>query len=831
MSDKCSIQLKNRLKDFYGSDKLDEKVGAFKAEVEGVLQRAQEEGSDPLKYLEDRIQDNVRQIELDAFRRMEQVKKYKEVSKQIDQFDNAVDGFRSLLYTRHGEKYQGNLSLEGQIAADRNRRIGIFKRELKEDMHILKRLKDGDEVLEREIYKLEYGELSQSELGKISQDAIKAHKAIKKLNDYDYKQKKVQGAEVGFQAKRMFRQYHDPTNMRELGQRNWVDLVRKNMKDEPIIRRIADDEKMTKKYEKSADPVEDFLMDHYEKIIVNESKKGISIEDTFQSSQFAGQQKGWEYSRLFEFKNADAQMGYNRNLNNVSLFQMISKDIIRDSGTVGSMSLLGPNPNLSITKLISEYGLENGDTLKREFRVAAGRKTGVASDLIPVASEKARKLTDMSLLSTSLFSTLPDLAIGAFLVSGKTGKNFFNTLGDIVGGNLKLIPKGKREEVARRLNILMDDELFDYHRLGEDGALNTKLDPFKNAILEDSPIKRSMAKAGRRLGAGIDYAHNKIMKMTGLPVQSQIMRLASTKNFAMYLSDVADTSFDQVYKGTKDLMDRVGIEERDWDILRQHTIKDLPDGSRIIDAEAVLDLTKEQVGMSNQVDFERYIYGLNSKVSGMYDFVANTASPTPGVRAKMPVEIIDPNTEASAAMKTMMQYKSFALSIYRSLQEGIGDRVGKDKYTDTATMMITSMGLAYLGWEAKNFIAGKDSVEVPNPVQNPKDFAKFSATLLGRAGTAGLMFDFVAADYNSPWKSLGGDLIGPSPRIAQSAISLAKSPLDIFMAEDNKETRKAKRNALNNLERLTPSIPFTRTLLNENIFDILHKAGNTGARR
>lgn len=842
---KCDIELLEKLKPFYkNKEDLDNALIDFKGQVENLFDEATREGIDPVKMVAKRIDENVKQIEFEAYRRILQVQASKKAEDFVGQFSNAENGIRGLFYTRHGENYEGIGSLEQYKAADSNRRIGKLKRELGVDgERILKRLKDADPDLELQVRQLEYGEIDQAAMGRMDPDAIKMHKAIKSLNMYDFKTKRLTGADVKFQKNRLHRQNHNPRNMREMGQKAWVDKAISYMDDTPILNRIKRSRKLvsegiegldaeTKEIAKLADspqPVRDYLELHYEKIILNESRKGLNIDDNFMGLQFDTRRKSLESSTFFKFKNAEAEMKYNREVNGTSLFESLSQDIIRDSGSVASMKVLGPNPNLTMEKLITKYGIENGQQIKAEFRFASGRKAGTSNSMMARAAEKARKLTDMALLSTSLASTLPDLAIGAYVISSKTGRNYFGTMHDIVKENIKLLSGNRRREYMRRLNILMDDELFDFHRIGEDGKFNTDLDPFKSEILTDSPAKRLVEGVGRKVGGAIDYTHNKVMRMTGLPTQSQIMRTASVKNFAMYLADIKGQNLSDMYKGTKSLFDRVGINEKDWDLLRTKAVKEGPDGSVFLDAESILDLTKEDVGITNEAYFERYIFKLNDKVSSMYDFLANTSSPTPGVRSKAWVETIPPDTVAGVLVRTVAQYKSFSISVYNSLREAYGDRLDKDRNLKLAQTMITGMGLAYIGLSAKEGLKG-ESVELPD-LSSPQDIARFSAGLLARSGTAGLMFDFISSDYNSPWRSLAGDILGPSPRVVESGLNISKYPLDMLMSRNEKDRKKANKYLLNNLERLSPSIPFTRTLINENLFDIIHKSLNTGARR
>lgn len=839
----CDIELKSKLKKFYKDEEsLEFALNDFKGQVENVFDQAAKEGVSPIKLLEQRSKENLREIQFDAFRRMMQVESYKKASNFVAQFDDAADGVKGLFFTRHGEKYEGIGSLEQVNASEKNRRIGILKRELgvEDGQRIMKRWKEGDPDLELQVRKIERGEYDQTQMGSLDSDAIKLHKAIKKLGMYDYKQKRLSGADVGFKGKRLHRQAHSARNMEELGQTGWVNKALKYMDDTPIIQRIQKSAELVEqggkidaetraiaKLADSPEPVKAYLEMHYEKIMTKERAKALSIDDSFVSLEFDTRKKALETNTFFEFKNAEAEMAYNREVNGVSLFESVQQDIIRDSGTIASMKLLGPNPNLTIEKLLREYPIKNADEIKRQFRYASGRKAGVSTGMLARSAEKARKLTDMALLSTSLASTLPDFAIAAYVVSSKTGKNYFSTLAGLAKENMKLIKSSQRGEYMRRLNILMDDELYDFHRIGEDGMFNTALDPFKGDVLSESPARRMIEGVGRKVGGAIDKTHNRVMRLTGLPAQSQIMRTASVKNYAMYLADIKDQDFGSLYKGTKNLFERIGIDEKEWDLIRNKAVVEGPDGSVFLDPESILNLTNDDLGFRNVADFERYQYALHDKVSGMYDFIANTSSPTPGVRSKAWVETIDPNTVAGVLVRTVAQYKSFSISVYNSLREG--GVLEKDRMAQTAYLMATGMGLAYVGLMAKEGLKGK-AVELPDK-SSPQDIAAFSAALLARSGTAGLMFDFLSTDYNSPWRSLAGDVLGPSPRIMESGISIGKYPLDMLMSRNEKDRKKANRYLLNNLERGMPALPFTRTLLNEKIFDILHKSLNTGAKR
>jgi len=100
-----------------------------------------------------------------------------------------------------------------------------------------------------------------------------------------------------------------------------------------------------------------------------------------------------------------------------------------------------------------------------------------------------------------------------------------------------------------------------------------------------------------------------------------------------------------------------------------------------------------------------------------------------------------------------------------------------------------------------------------------------------RAGMGGLYADFMMTDYNSPWRSLGADIAGPAIGTAEDILKGGRSVWDIMMADDAVESSRAKRKLLHSMEATTPSILFTKALINKNFYDMLHKTMNTGAKR
>lgn len=824
MADTCSIEFKEKLKKLYNNKQTaEEKLVDFEGQLDRIYREASEESVDPVKYLEKRINENIREIQIEANARMRQLEAYKKSQMQVDEFDDPVMGIESILHAQPGKAYKAHAgNIESNVNSIRNGRMGIVLRGFDNIEGGIDRGLSGE--FDEWIYKIMKGEIDQADMGSVPREAIEIYTALKKHNDLDYKQKISVGANVKYRQGRLFKQRHSARNMEILGQNKWVEKAKKYFDNDEIINMIQSNKKLNKKYGESPDMVEAYLMDKYEDIQIREAQRGRNISDDFTSILFMGQKKSMEKQTTFKFKNAEAQMKYNMEVNGKSITSMVLEDIRDTSGYVGSAMVLGPNPRLGFQKLMQTYPIKSRTKLEKKFLLATGRRAGIADNMWAKSAEKLRKLSDITRLGTALFSTLPDFSLGAMVISANTGQNYFQTLGSLFKETFKNVRKGQRREVQKRLSVLMDDMLFGSMntRIGEGGNMTNAFDNFSAAEWKKSIADGNMSEALRQSGNAFDQVHQKFMKYSGLPGQSEVVRTAIAKITAMGLKDEAGKSFADLYSGTRNLMERFNIGEREWDILRKIDTE-LEDGSRLIDTESILELDGEAVGMSNPADIRNYKEKLSANYASMLTFMAEHGSPTPGIKNKWWVDGFDPDTVSGQLLRFMGQYKSFSLSVVDTLREAYGPSFDMNRASKMGATMITGMGLAYIGTSAKNAVNGKDQPD-PTSLTTWKDM-----TL--KAGMGGLYADFLLTDYNSPWRSLPADVAGPGIGIAEDLLKIAKSPFDIMLADDERASKRAKKNLLRKLESSTPALPFTKTLINKNFYDMLHKTMNTGAER
>ena len=835
MTDKCRLELREKLKDFYSPKQLEIKSAEFELEIDSAIKDAQELGVDPVQFLEERVNSNIKEIQMDARKRVLQIESHKTAVKQVEQFSNGQEGVDSLLHAQPGKRYQAHSgNVESKTAAERRVRAAMILNGLSELEGGMERALTGE--FDSHVMRLIKGEVSEAEMGTIPREAHIIFQAVKKHNEYDYKRKIQVGANVGYKKHRMFKQRHNGRNMELLGKDKWIEKSSRDfdiVNDMEIIRSKADGDQA--KLDKINDNPQaarlKYLSDFYDKIQKSRGKQGDEIDDDFQKVLFTGQASSLEKSASIKFKDAEAQLRYNQEVNGKSIMSMVLEDIRDNSGYIGSAEVLGPNPTATLNKLMGEVEGINTAKTKGKFKLASGRRAGVATSWQAKSADKIRKIADITKLGTAIFSTLPDFSLGAFVISGTTGQNYFSTLGKLFSDTIKAVPEANRREVQRRLAVYTDDLLYGNMntRIGEGSGLTTNtFDEFSLAESKAAVADLDYKKMAQQGGNLIDAGHQKFMKYTGLPIQSEIIRTALAKNMAEYMSDVSSKSYGDLYKGTKGLMERFNIGEKEWDILRKLP-SDLEDGTRLIDTESIHSVDGALTGKATEAEAEQYLNRLAADYSSMLTFVAEHGSPTPGVKTKAWVDSVDPNTTAGIMMKFFGQYKSFSIAVMDTLKEGMGPEFDKTRIGNFGYTAMVGMGLAYMGDSAKRMVQGKETRDIFTDDGKP-DYGLAKDMLL-RAGTGGLWADFLATDYNSSWRSLGADIAGPGIGVIESGLKAGHGLGQLISADNEKESRAAKKKILRQMELNTPSLLFTKSLINKNFYDMLHRASNTGAKR
>lgn len=346
------------------------------------------------------------------------------------------------------------------------------------------------------------------------------------------------------------------------------------------------------------------------------------------------------FARNIKFKSPEAAVAYRTLMGDSNIFKTLVADINRDSREIAAASLFGPNYKAGFDNMMQE-GLKLAQSrgtkaeikwksqtgrLERYFQADTVGSRFTGEGVWAAASRKVRQLTDIRLLGTAALTTLPDLAMGSGVVSAATGRNYLSTMTGLVKENFRLI-KSKKERVklASDMGILMDDIIME---------------------LTGGRAEQISDGTGR-----LDRAHKWFMNKTLLPAQSAAARLANAKQVSMGLAMDSGKTFSELYSGTIELMKNFGIGEKEWDALRASKTT-LEDGAEVIFGSEIKGLEGKE------------LRNLQSKYSAMLTEIANTGSPTPGVKTQTIKSTLDPNSAAGVIMNFVLQYKSLLKDLH-----------------------------------------------------------------------------------------------------------------------------------------------------------------------
>jgi hypothetical protein len=640
----------------------------------------------------------------------------------------------------------------------------------------------------------------------ISKAAIEISAAVKKMQDNIYLEKRRAGVELGYNENYFMKMSHPAEEMSEMGVEEWTKLAKKSFDFEAmgIFTEEVKDEYLDKFYRGRTAELGQL---RGTKIMSQEFK-------TIETSAFS---ERMGRSRTVKFRSGDAQYDYFKALNpNKTVYSRLITEIDKDAAQIAAMQLFGPNFNAGFKALMQTAKskmLEKGEvdkfnkaqkTLETVFKgVTQGEFQGKMNGIARMG-EYARGLTNMAKLGNALVTTVTDFAFGAAILSKTTGRNFF---GEAIG----LMADTFKNFVSTEHRLKVAEELSSFANEVNGATMNTRFGEYGRA--HDTFGK----------------VHQMYMKATGLPRQAVSAKLAVARRMSKFLAADSHLDFDKLAGKTS--LEKFGIDANDWNIMRNAG----KDG--LITPDTIMDLDDTLfVGMTPNKIMERKIQ-LGSKIQQWMTFYAERGSPTGGATEFALKNAFDRNTWQGQAMHTMMQYKSFALAGWQTMGHVTWLGAENSKYGDIKALsqtIVTGSAFGALAITAREMLGGKTPTafnyytESENYGWDSKEsmanWVGFMRDCLLQSGTGGLVFDFFADDYEASWKTLAGKIAGPA--VGGIATDITKVTSGIFNTDWTEESDRTKyyRNLITAAERNTPSIPFTRAIINNNVFHAIRNS-------
>jgi hypothetical protein len=611
----------------------------------------------------------------------------------------------------------------------------------------------------------------------ISPEVKQVAKVIRGILDRTYELKRQAGFNVRYLPNYVGRQYHPAAKIEKLGPEGWKQLARNTMD--------------FKKMGYAGEEIDEFLEQTY-KSLTSRNINPLGVMDDNLKSILFPQGKSVEGRRSIHFKEGESLNSYYEGLG-VNYMENLIKDIDADARKIGAAQRFGPDFDRGFKSTLQKARVqakENGTLdkfiaeekkMQRNFDLMVHGPGHPQERLMAKFGGKTRKLVDMTKLSLALISTVTDFPLAAGVISKTTGKNFLQAQLQVIGEFGKMFKNNKDRMLAgSKLRVFAEDvNVFSMkNRIGEEGQIS---DFF-------------------------DKAHQFSMTMTGLPRQALAMRTAISKMFSTDLAEQSHRSFDQLYIGTQDTLNKVGIGAKEWDLIRQN-VDDFGDGTKGITPESIADLDISPAQKNK----------LGQSISAYLSELAELGSPTPGVKRQAWKNSIDPNTIIGQVARFVGQYKSFSLSqldtmAFISATGKQGGKWGQGKYGNvklTAATMASSTAMGYLAIAAKDIAKGKQ----------PQDPTTTDAFLRAFAqGGAGLIYaDFIMTDltkYNRSWRN---QVLGPGPGLIEDTGKLFHQ-----LVKGNKKAK----HALKFYERNSPTLPFSRAILGTSFHEAIFHSLN-----
>lgn len=590
------------------------------------------------------------------------------------------------------------------------------------------------------------------------------------------------------------RQTHNRAKITESGFQEWSNTIR------PLL-----NQEMTFGYGKSEEEITGVLRGVYEQIN-NEGEIGVG--------NFGGQ-------RSLHFQDAEAGWQYNQKFGNGDMIDTLTMTLNSASRVAASMQVFGTSNGRDawrkMVKAAETKIKESGDAKqiakwdRTKFQWEGFEREMFGSNQHPglnIYGKTAKFLSlvqSSALLGKAVISSATDIAFSNVSFQVNTGKSNWGSMFGTLDSFFKVMKKEDFDTWARAMDM-------DFSEL-----LGDTFDRF-----------------GVNMGGGNSFAAERYFKwankLTGLDYQYSRAQVGNARRYAIELGQNVMKGYDQLDPRLQNSLKRFNITGKEWDKLRSEGVADL-NGVKAVLPEALED------------------NALRSKLAVALSDMAQVGSPASSARERVIANLgTDPNTPAGAALRVMMQFKSFALAVPRvyrriALNNPQSDaRTWRQAMRDTgdlayfASAMTQATLIAAGGIYVKNMLAGRKT-EIMDKDGNidPKFIMEAVA-----AGAIPMMATYVLDSFRGEYKKYGRsivkDILGPTfgqLDEASQIIGEVGKALDGYYQGKHNVNSKVMQKTIRLMLRNTPgqNLPFVKPALEAAFLNDLYDFLNPGYMR
>ena len=463
-------------------------------------------------------------------------------------------------------------------------------------------------------------------------------------------------------------------------------------------------------------------------------------------------------SRVLHFKDAVARHEYDIMFGEPSLKESVLSVLANTSRNIPLIEFFGTNPQSGLEKLLSLLRKKYKNTnpqfvkdlnftnFKSEFAELDGSVNLIGGQTLAKTGMVVRGLQRIGKLGFSPISSISDIA-------QYMGTTNFQGRGLLTG-------------IHEAMNSLFRTQ---------DKAAMEVIGITSNSILTSNSNRFSDSDSFGKFSK----VENSFFKWIGLNAWVSNLKSGMTVGLSRHYGLLADTTFGSLNIRERNLLKLYGIDEGKWDLLRSIKTLDV-ENKRYLTAEDANELSNEAIkkyaGKSlSDREIRNFKRDLQTTWRNVLSDQASHASPEPdaAIRA-ITNQGLEKGTYAGEGLRFMMQFKSFAITIWKNIIGRELKSYGPDdsKYstvTGLTNLIILNTIMGYISMSSKDMLRGR----------SPRDPSKGSTIIesISQGGGLGIYGDFIVGQIQNEYgNNIFETILGPTASDAKKVFELVFNP-------------------------------------------------------
>jgi hypothetical protein len=687
---------------------------------------------------------------------------------------------------REGAK--ASTALEQVTATDKN--LGRFESDMNlidPDRRIRNRLNRGelDDDMERAAEAIDTK--ADDILKELDPDAVKVARVIMKNLELARIDANRAGANIGRLVARLTKQTHDTgkiSHARKSLQKQGIEFKGETDKDAWVNYMLdhLDLRETFGRYANNPTKMTEILQDAYDSLHRGDFLRShISGEESFGHTDVTF---ALEQEREFFFKSVEDRIQYRKVFGKGKISEHVIEELTLKGHKEGLVKTLGSDALANfraLAQVAQKMARKKGGKAEKNFnrmsnqgqflknlgndryslwyKELSGANAAPIENMVTTVGAFLRFTQNVSKLGTAVMASVVDVATTASAFRYQ-GRGFFESYADAFGIFFEGIgTKGYKRELTDALNVGM--EVANGYNTGR-------------WTVNDSYV-------------GIVSKMNAMyFRFNLLTPWTDSMKRGVALSNARWLATQTKHAWGKLDGRMTELLSTYGIDELDWEAMRQIDMTGSPDGRSYVTMENLKTIPDEAF-----TKHSRRLDELEMKVRRFFSDQVDSSIPTPDARVRARTTMgAEKGSIPREFWQSFFQFKAFPMSIHsriirRELYGRSGNPMGKEELLGMMELLLASTVMGYAALTLKDLSKGKS----PRTPENASQFARLFTRSVLQGGAAGVWGDLILGDAlrqdplaRGVAETIGGPVFGE----LQSAASI---PISMLSGEGNPSLR------------------------------------------